>query len=342
MRSNLLRAGLLLAVVGLTGCGGQVGVTPDGTPARDAGRLGDKTDVSLAGWLKLSRPELAKLAAEWSDRVQKQQRHAAENPASVDLLPGLQPPASLPGFRDAAYSAAAGVSLPPYLPPNDKDAAVALHLARLGDREAARKLGGDDVLQQAHAPRYDKDYPVEWTRLVGLAFQSAELELASGEVQGATDLVQMHRQLRDVLDAKAAAGPLGAALLPLGRRALLEAAAAWRAVKNKKPELAGDIDAALKQGGRRRRRPPCWRRAPPARRRFASSRPPPRAGPPSWTSPPPCNAPSTCWNCPRPPTAPRRSWRSSTATTACRSCSCSTGAAPSRLTPSRPTWRITL
>ena len=58
---------------------------PDETPAR----LGDKTDVRLADWLKKPRSELAELVAEWSDTVQKQRLHAQENPLSVDLLPGL-------------------------------------------------------------------------------------------------------------------------------------------------------------------------------------------------------------------------------------------------------------
>ena len=51
------------------------------------------------------------------------------------------------------------------------------------------------------------------------------------------------------MDEKAAAGPLGAALLPLGRRALADAAVAWRKPNVNKPGLAEDADAALKDWG---------------------------------------------------------------------------------------------
>ncbi len=190
--------------------------------------------------------------AEWSDTVQQQRQHAAEYPLSLDLLPGLQPPRTMPVFGQAAYSEKAGFSLPPYVKAGDRDAAVALHLARLGDREAALKLADrsdKDLLYCIDGRRTDRNYPLEWTQLTALAFQSAEWKLASGEAQGAADLVQMHKQLRALLDDKAAAGPLGAALLPLGRRALAEAAAAWKKSKNNKQDLAQDIDAALKDWG---------------------------------------------------------------------------------------------
>ena len=50
----------------------------------------------------------------------------------------------MPVFRAAAYSEKAGFSLPPYVKAGDADAAVALHLARLGDHEAALKLNDSD------------------------------------------------------------------------------------------------------------------------------------------------------------------------------------------------------
>jgi hypothetical protein len=104
------------------------------------------------------------------------------------------------------------------------------------------------LLAKIDACRAGRDYPVEWTRLVGLAFESADLDLADGEAQAAVDLIQMHRQLRALLDAKAAAGPLGAALLPRGR-ALTEAAAAWRKPNVRQPLLADGAAAALKEWG---------------------------------------------------------------------------------------------
>ncbi len=256
MRMHVLRGWVLLAAVGLAGCSNSpVDVTPDApAPPPDAppARLGDRTDVNLADWLKKPRSELAPLVAEWSDTVQQQRQHAAENPLSLDLLPGLQPPRTMPVFGQAAYSEKAGFSLPPYVKAGEPDAAVALHLARLGDRDAALKLADPsdkDLLYRIDGRRTDRNYPLEWTQLAALAFQSAEWKLATGEALAAADLVQLHKQLRALLDDKAAAGPLGAALLPLGRRALVEAAAAWKKSKNNKQDLAQDIDAALKDWG---------------------------------------------------------------------------------------------
>ncbi len=101
--------------------------------------------------------------------------------------------------------------------------------------------------------RTEKNYPVEWTQLVGLHLQLAELKLAHGEqadaLEGATELVLLHKQLMALLDKKAAAGPLGAALLPIGRGALSQAVVAWRDGAQKKPVLADDVAAALKDWG---------------------------------------------------------------------------------------------
>jgi hypothetical protein len=253
MRMHLLHGSLVLAVVGLTGCGGSPAIVASDTPPEEEiARLGDKTDVNLSDWLKQPRPELARRVAEWTDTVQKQRLHARENPLSVDLLPALQPPATMPVFREAAYSKKAGFSLPPYVKAGDADAALALHLARLGDRDAALRVGDPadkDLLNGIDARRTDHDYPVEWTQLTALAFQSAEWKLATGDPQGATDLVQMHQQLRALLDDKTAAGPLGAALLPRGRHALAEAVAAWKKSGVNKPGLAEDAEAALKAWG---------------------------------------------------------------------------------------------
>ncbi len=258
MRIHVLRGLVLLVAVGLAGCSSSTDVAPDPPPDSPPppppppARLGDQTDVHLADWLQKPRPELAKLVEEWSDVVRKQKQHAAENPLSLDLLPRLQPPGTMPVFGRAAYSDKAGFSLPPYLQGGERDAAVALHLARLGDREAALKLAdpaNKDLLGRINGQRTDRNYPLEWTQLAALAFQSAEWKVASGQTQGATDLMLMHKQLRTLLDERAAAGPLGAALLPLGRRALVEAAAAWKKAPADTQLLAQDIDAALKDWG---------------------------------------------------------------------------------------------
>ena len=245
MRMQLLHGSLVLALAGLTGCGGAPAIIASDTPQEEVARLGNKSDVNLADWLKQSRPELARRVAEWTDTVQKQRLHARENPLSVDLLPALQPPATMPVFREAVYSEKAGFSLPPYLKAGDADAALALHLARLGDREATLKVSGSTDKDR----RTDPNYPVEWTQLTALAFQSAEWKLATGDPQGATDLIQMHQQLRALLNDKTASGPLGAALLPRGRHALVEAVAAWMKSSVNKPGLAEDVEAALKMWG---------------------------------------------------------------------------------------------
>ncbi|HWG44905.1 MAG TPA: hypothetical protein VN688_19180 [Gemmataceae bacterium] len=242
----------LLLALSLAGCRSKVVTTVEEVAPEDTTtHLGDKIDISLADWLKLPRPELAKLVEEWTVTVHKQQESARSNPDSVQLLPQLHPPTVGIVFADAHFSPAAGFSLPPYLKEGQKDAAVALHLARFGDREAALKMANEDkeLLAQIDACRNEHNYPVEWTRLVGLVLQNAQLKLANGEPDGATELVQLHRQLRSVLDVKAAASSLGAALLPRGRQALTLAAVAWREPRQNKTALSGDIDAALADWG---------------------------------------------------------------------------------------------
>jgi hypothetical protein len=250
MRTCWLRWGVVLVLAGLTGCRSQV--ADSGGPPQDvATRLGETIDISLADWLKLPRAELAKLADETGITLQHQQAAGRTNAEDVNLLPQLHAPVRVPVFEQCTFRTTSGISLPAYVNEGAKDVAVALHLARHGDRAAAMKLidpADKDVVSQIDAWTTEKNYPLEWTRLVSLTLQSAQFKMAHGEVEGATELVQIHRQLREVLDARAARGPLGAALLPVGRRALQMAAAAWRE-KTNKPALAGDIEAALKEWG---------------------------------------------------------------------------------------------
>jgi hypothetical protein len=248
MRKSFLRGAAFLAVLALVGCSrGETGTPEDVTT-----RLGDSTDVDVAEWLTLSRPELAKLAEEWSRTVQLDLEAARNSPDAVDLLPRLHPPVRVPVFREAAYSASLGFSHPGYVKPGKPDAAVALHLARFGDREAALKLADPkeaDLRAKLDSVRYEKQYPVEWSRLVGLVIASSQLKIASGSDEAATRLVLVHKQLRSVLDKKAAAGPLGAALLPAGKRALFLASKAWRDPKENKTALAEDVENALAEWG---------------------------------------------------------------------------------------------
>jgi hypothetical protein len=243
---------LPLVLAGLAGCGGSVADNAPAAPEAPVTRLGDKIDVSLADWLRLSRAELAQRADEWAVTVEKQQEFSRTNSDSVDLLPQLHAPVVVPVFASCRYSPAAGFSLPPYLKEGTHDPAVALHLARAGDHEAALKLADPadaDLRSQIDAWRGDRNYPLEWTRLVSLVLQSAQFKMARGAPEGATELVLLHRQLREVLDGRAAKGPLGAALLPVGRQALALAARAWREPKQNKKALAEDVEAALAAWG---------------------------------------------------------------------------------------------
>jgi hypothetical protein len=246
MRTWLLRAAALLAVLALAGCSREAAQPPP-----DETRLGEKTDVDVAGWLKLPRPALAKLSQEWASAVKNDLDAARKSPEAVELLPRLQPPVRVPVFREAKFSAAAGFSLPPYLKPGKPDAFVALHLARHGDTQAALRLAGGDAALRARieALRYEREFPAEWTRLVGLVLASSQLKLAGGDVDAATRLVRVHEQLRKVLGPKARQGALGSVLLPTGKRALTLAAKAWRAPDVKKIALADDVDQALGEWG---------------------------------------------------------------------------------------------
>jgi hypothetical protein len=245
----LLRGAVLLALLAIVGCGREVPVV---APEEEPTRLGETTDVDVAAWLKLPRAELAKLSEQWAAAV-KHGREAARNaPDAIELLPHLYPPVRVPVFQEAAFSPTLGFSIPSYVTDQSSNGAVALHLARLGDHETAVKLAppGDKALRsRIDSARYEQSYPLEWSRLVGLVIASSQLKVAGGDVDAATRLVLVHRQLRSVLDKKAAAGPLGSVLLPTGRRALGLAAKAWRDPKVNKIALAEDIEKALQEWG---------------------------------------------------------------------------------------------
>ena len=74
--------------------------------------------------------------------------------------------------------------MPPYLAEDVKDSGLALHLARFGDVEAARKLvdpADTDALRRIEEMAGFKNYPVEWTRLVALLLHNAQLQLVTEE-----------------------------------------------------------------------------------------------------------------------------------------------------------------
>src|SRR2546423_7198482 len=102
-------------------------------------------------------------------------------------------------WKDAGWSAEAGISLPPYLKPGVKDAALAWHLARFGDLEAARKLAGPADLEKIaslHRSLYDRNYPAEWSRLAARPLQFQQLHLIQGNFESAAEIVSIHEQLQ--------------------------------------------------------------------------------------------------------------------------------------------------
>jgi hypothetical protein len=239
--------GLVLVLVGLSGCGKKV--VEDEPVVDDTVHLGDTIDIKLADWLAEPRSRLAELTRETHDRVLSKVKEARGDVDTVVLLPRLRAPLTVPVLRQAEFAPKLGISLPPYVKEGEHDSALALHLARHGDVEAALKLvdpADKETVRQIEACKGSRNYPVEWTRLVALTLQESQLKMASGDVDGATELVLLHRQLRSPLDEKTAAGPLAAALLPLGQRGLKAAAVEWRKSGDRKPAVADEIDATLK------------------------------------------------------------------------------------------------
>jgi hypothetical protein len=238
-----LRGVVVAAALGFLGCGNP----PAPEDVSDEDRLAPSIDTNIAAWLDKPR---ADLADDCDLKTRYLRDHVTADRANKDaeLLPDLKPPVAPPVFREAKFSKKRGVSLPPYLDEDGRDRDVAWHLARFGDVAAARKItdpADADFLARLDRLRYERNYPVEWTRLVAMELYDAELKLARGEPEGASELVHLHRQLDKVLDAKAKAGPLGAALLPVGRRALSLAAAAFREAPFNKAALGDDIKEVL-------------------------------------------------------------------------------------------------
>jgi hypothetical protein len=247
-RAVLLSCVLLLAFL-LMGCGSTPQVVDDN---EDTTRLAPSIDLSIQDWLGQSRAELAGLVKERLEVVTQQQDYARANPDSVDLLPGLRPAISLPVFQASKWSDKAAISLPPYLTAGTRDREVALHLSRHGDYEAGNRFADPadtDLKKRIESLRGSRNYPLEWTQLVALYQIGAEIKLASGDLESASTLVHIHKQLQQTLDSKMASGSLGAALLSRGRYALEKTVPALRDPKVHKNRLADDIQGALKDWG---------------------------------------------------------------------------------------------
>ena len=302
----------LVMALGLFGCGGVSSSQPDGDepeapPAQDKPDvgLGDKIDISLADWLKLPRAELAAKVRELKKLALAQQQSARDDHNQLwALLPQLYPPFVVPVIQDSNWSEARGISEPTWLAPGTKDADLALHLARHGDVDAALVVAPDDagLRQKLEALRSGPNIPFEWSQLVGIQIYLAQVRVAQGEADGATELVLLHRQLLAVLPPPVQQGALGTALLPLGRRTLGEAARAWHSPSNSRPLLAGDIDKAMSAVERQAADGPAPPDARPSRSALAG-----RAGQRPdgglLERPGARIEPSTCWLCPSFPKA---------------------------------------
>jgi hypothetical protein len=246
-----LQLGLFLAALTLAGCGARGPVGPaqvDDTQAR----LGNDCGLNLDALLSENRAALAKRVEDLKENTRDLRASLSGKQPELMLLPRFLPSAGPGPLFQGAYSVNVGFTIPKYLKPGQTDADLALHLARHGDVEAAKKLAppGDTALQkQIESYKGKRNYPIEWTELVILAQLLGELKLMDGSVDGATELVVLHKQVDKVLDQKNTSGPLGALLLPTGRRALEAAAVQWRKPEHLKSVLADDITAALKKWG---------------------------------------------------------------------------------------------
>jgi hypothetical protein len=255
-RTVLFVVALTLGLGPSTGCEGPAVPVPEAPqpPAEEkkpAFRLDDSINLSLADLLRRPRKELAELARELTDHIRIQERSLQTGALAFTFLPDFRAPQAIPVFRQAEYSPARKLSLPPYLNEQQTDSQVALHLARFGDVEGALQLvdrSDTATVARIRALRGKRNYPLEWTRLVGLHLHAAEIRLATGDEEGARLLVGLHKELRKVLDSKARAGLLGATLLPRGRRMLAEAALAWRETKHE--DLADQARAAVAAWGK--------------------------------------------------------------------------------------------
>ncbi len=206
--------------------------------------------TSLADLLGKPRAELARLADELTETIRIHDQKHREGELPYALLPDFRLPNAVPVFRTARYVPARRMSLPPYLEDDAHDRDVALHLARYGDAEAALRLVDPSdaaAVAQINKSKYETNYPLEWVRLVALHQHLAQLRMATGDEEGAQQVVGLHRQLEKVLDPKARGGRLGATLLARGHGALAQAAEAWRKADRK--EVAEQADVVLKSWG---------------------------------------------------------------------------------------------
>src|SRR5581483_12045551 len=138
---------------------------------RSSDLLGNTIDTSLSELLGKSRQELVQISEEWATKIRIQEKGLRAGTLHLSLLPDLHLPLILPVWRQSQYSTKNGFSLPPYAGEQSKDSVLAVHVARYGDTEAGRQMvepGDTAALDQIDKDRYEREYPVEWTRLVAM------------------------------------------------------------------------------------------------------------------------------------------------------------------------------
>ncbi|MBX9681164.1 MAG: hypothetical protein K2X38_20595 [Gemmataceae bacterium] len=231
----------LALCVALMGCGSPPEKGPDAVAVTltkvPFDLLSGKDVVDLGALLQRPRQELAAMAGSVETKLTTLERCRQEGSAPFLLLPDARFPLTVPVFRQAAWSDKHGVSVPDDLKDADRDSAVSWHLARHGDFEAAAKFGDTATLEKY---RVGRNYPLEWTRLVGLHLLHAEYRVASDEKEGAATLIGMHRQLRELLPEAVRKSPLGQTLLTRGLGVLKDAAKAYR--ERGRGDLADQVD----------------------------------------------------------------------------------------------------
>ena len=164
---------------------------------------------------------------------------------------------ALPIWQKARYSAKRDMILPPYLNEDAFDSNLALHLARYGDVEGARKIvDPKDTVARTEIDRLAKrrNYPAEWTRLVVLILHQAHYSLAEANNDGARRVVALHRQLTALMnDNEVRQSKLAVTLLSHGRSLLHESGPGldgWRRpgrvrrAGQHRPELLGECAGA--------------------------------------------------------------------------------------------------
>jgi hypothetical protein len=205
----------------LVGCGGSAPVVTEGD-------LVPCSDVSLKALLEKPRAELAELATELEQKIQRQDQLRLAGQLKFALLSQTRLPLAPPIWRKARFSAERGFSVPPYLADRLKDTPLALHLARHGDSEAALLLAEPSDQAAVSKLKLERNYPLEWTRLAGLLLHHAQFTLATDNLEGGKQLLALHLELRALLPPAARQGALGQALLPRGLDTLEQASQAWK------------------------------------------------------------------------------------------------------------------